>query len=278
VKFKATYARWLRTHDRSHPEYHNRKAFPWHILSRVDFDPSDIGTKVEVCNKDQMYLGSVSLDVYQYREDDQRHQFDVTTSDARSGHILQFRLVFLGSGKLITIHSLGKDQDAKVVRQFLAGNYSLFDSRPSRKLAKAILLEAVTRFQKRSGEFDKFGRYVPYSGTEIAASFQLKAQEVGRTLKMRSTYTVDLSSGRKLWLIFSLFEYEAHAVTYKYAHQCDKLVSIFLSESQTIPYPCPFENSNISSVYEYFDWSDSRDLEARLRVLEGRVLCYQKYP
>lgn len=275
--FKATYTRWLNTHERSHQDYHKRKSFPWHIISKLDFSPSLIQAETSVFNKDGTYLGIVYLDEYQHRSQDLRHQFDVTVKDSKTALTSRFRIVFSDEGVLITIHHLGKDHVTQMVKDFFSGNYESYANKPNKRIAKAILKEAVLHLLKNTHQTDLYAIDQPYPGTIISSNDEMIAATANRVLRQRTTYTVDLSQGRDVWMILSLFQYEAHAITYKYAPQCKKLVSLFLSDTKQIVHKNVFPNAIIISVYEYFDWSSQDNLTKHLEALASSISSFKKY-
>jgi len=277
MPFRVTYARWLNTHDRSHRGYNKRKSFPWHIISKVDFSPNPFQGNIVVYNKESVLLGYVCVDDYELRGDDQRHQFDVTVDDVRAGKIHCFRIVFSYEGVLITIHPLGQDKDARIVRRFLVGRYDSYDENPTKRLAKSIVKEAAERLLRSIGQMDRYESSKPYPGIDIDSICIEEAKQVNRKLKQRMTYTVDLSQERDIWIVFTLFRYEAHSVTYKYAHQCSELVSVYLSDTKKVQYPNVFSNAKVVSIYEYFDWSAQPNIRMHLEELQNRILLFSKY-
>jgi len=275
--FNVTYARWLKTHDRSHRAYNMRKSFPWHIISRLEFNPAALQANSIVHNKEGVLLGSVILDRYEYRTEKLRHQFDVTINDLRAEKTFEFRIVFSDDGVLITIHPLGKDTAVQTVKDFLAGRYSSYDERPDKKLAHAIFKEAVFRLLRNAGEISKYKINQPYPGVAITYLFQEAAAAVNRELHQRMTYTLDLSQERELWICLRLFQYEAHAATFKYASQCGKYLSLYLLESRTVPNPNVFANAEVISIYDHFDFSTEPHIRRHLGELEKRVEMFRKY-
>lgn len=275
--FKVTYTRWLKTHDRSHRDYNMRKSFPWHIISRLDFSPAALQASTTVHNNEGVRLGSVVLDRYEHRTQDLRHQFDVTINDVRAGKTIEFRIIFTNDGILITIHPLGKDTAVRAVKDFLAGRYSSYDQRPDKKLAHAIFKEAVLRLLRNAGAISEYKIDQPYPGVAISDLFQEAAASVNRELHQRMTYTIDLSQERKLWKCLLLFQYEAHAATYRYASQCGKYLSLYLMKTRAVPDPNIFANAEVVSIYEHFDFSAEPDIRRHLGELEKRVEIFRKY-
>jgi len=275
--FKVTYARWLNTHDRSHRDYNMRKSFPWHIISRLDFSPSALQANTIVHNKDGVPLGSVVLDRYEHRAQDLRHQFDVTINDVRARKTFEFRIVFSDEGVLVTIHSLGKDKAVQTVKDFLVGRYSSYDEHPNKKLAHAIFKEAVLRLLRNTGAISEYKVDQPYPGVAITDLCHEVAAAVNRKLHQRMTYTIDLSRERKLWKCLMLFQYEAHAASYKYAPQCGKYLSLYLLKTRTVPDRNIFANAEVASIYDHFDFSTEPGIRRHLGELEKRVEIFRKY-
>ena len=277
MPFKVTYARWLKTHDRSHRGYNMRKSFPWHIISPVDFNPAVLQAETPIYNKQGLLMGHVFLDAYSHRVEDLRHQFDVTLSDMRVGRSYSFRIVFSDDGVLITLHPLGKDRKGQTVKDFLAGHYESYDENPNKRYAHAILKEVVLRLLKSTGQIDKYSIDQHYPGIAITPLFRKAATAANRELRQRMTYTIDLSQQRDVWICLVLFLYEAHAVTFKYAPQCGKFLSLYLVETRTVLHRNVFANAEVMSIYDYFDLSTQWHIRTHLGELAKRVVGFQKF-
>jgi hypothetical protein len=85
----------------------------------------------------------------------------------------------------------------------------------------------------------------------IESSFHRVAASCGREVRTRTNwYVPDFTLSSGTWLEAAIREAEAHKKTFLYAHQCSRLVVVYLIGSPRVVYRNPFPNTQVMSVYE----------------------------
>lgn len=258
--FKATYSSWLQTHDKSHKEYQRRKRYPWHIIGNIEFSDELIGVTQEIYNKTEVLLGEAVIQDIKKRPEEDRIQFDFQIRT--NTYTDDYSVVFLSSGLLITIFDLGKDLEKDSIKKYLKGDsFELH----SKKIARLILLEFVWRKLKGLKIYDKQRSFDRITIDNAFSKFQ-----------PNTSFIVDISNERALWIFVSLFEYEANPIEMRYYHQCNSIISLFLVHTNYIP-DRSMNKENIFSIIEYFSDSLSKTEIELLDRLQNDVSKFAKF-
>jgi len=87
----------------------------------------------------------------------------------------------------------------------------------------------------------------------ISSDFYEAAFLAGRPLRTRRKYYLpDFTLTDNIWLEATLWESEAHKKTFLYAHQCDRLIVLYLCSSGAVRFRSSFKNTIVISVYDHF--------------------------
>ena len=93
-------------------------------------------------------------------------------------------------------------------------------------------------------------RHLPKS---ISSHFYEAAFLAGRPLRVRQRYYLpDFALPDNIWIETTLWESEAHKKTFLYAHQCDRLIVLYLCSSVAVRFRSSFKNTIVISVYDHF--------------------------
>src|SRR5690606_339964 len=147
------------------------------------------------------------------------------------------------------------------IKKYLKGdNFELH----SKKIARLILLEFVWRKLKGLKIYDKQRSFDRITIDNAFSKFQ-----------PNTSFIVDISNERALWIFVSLFEYEANPIEMRYYHQCNSIISLFLVHTNYIP-DRSMNKENIFSIIEYFSDSLSKTEIELLDRLQNDVSKFAK--
>jgi hypothetical protein len=140
----ATYTRWLQTHSNEHVEYEDRKHYPWHVLSRFNFNPASqpFGTTA-ILNQWGRSVGSIDVIYHWHKKYEGRHQYDIALEDLINGTRWRFRIVFSDKGLLITIYELDRDFSSAPEMLYIQNGPEVLNENPSTKLLKKCFHQIV---------------------------------------------------------------------------------------------------------------------------------------
>ena len=98
-----------------------------------------------------------------------------------------------------------------------------------------------------------FESEVSFKPKKIPIKFTETAEKYGENLKTRKrVYIIDFLVYDDIWLEATLNEQAAHKKTFKYAHQCKKLIVLFIDNNPVIYKKNLFSNAVVTPVDEYF--------------------------
>jgi hypothetical protein len=116
-----------------------------------------------------------------------------------------------------------------------------------------------------------FESEISFKPKVIPIKFTENAENYGENLKIRKkSYIIDFLIHDDIWLEATLNEQETHKKTFKYAHQCKKLIVLFLDKTPIIHKKNIFSNAVVIPVDEYFS-------ETSLSIYKTHIHHLRKY-
>jgi len=206
-KWFATYTKWLKVHDFSHKEYEVRKKYPWHIISKIDFNPNnkllENSLTIKAKDNEKKELGKVNLIDYLFRPADQRHQYDFSIDDYSNNTHWQFRIVFSDEGTLITIHKRGVDIYKSIGVTYIQRGEAVLGDNPSRQILNSCAREI---FNIAMGHLEDMGFIYGKRHDVVWPSLQRE------NIDKQKRLFVDFSDMDKNWVIFAYTEAKANSL------------------------------------------------------------------
>ena len=246
-KFRITYSKWLQTHSREHEEYQRRKRYNWGIISKIDFSPNNLKRNQEIRTKDTgKLLGHVIIKDCKLNGD--RYVFKIDIIDEKNIKGSDFIAVFSLSGLPITFYRIN-DPVLQLKQDILEGNISKVIPMISQKEAKDILVEFV--FDLLNRENRKFDMYKVFDKIQADHKINQILKQNGHVSKLKQKYRPEFSNERNHWLLVNVKSDKALSEAIKHQTQCDKITSIYLTDTLTNGIKIP-DNCDIVSVFDFF--------------------------
>ena len=138
-----------------------------------------------------------------------------------------------------------------LIDAFLNGQYQFCIDHGRYGLRGRIFAYLVELMLIKEGTY--FESEVSFKPKPIPSKFIEIAKNHRKNLKIRKKlYVIDFLIDNDIWLEVTLNQREAHKKTFKYAHQCKKLIVLYLDKSPIIYEKNVFSNARVMLVDQYF--------------------------
>lgn len=227
--YKATYARWLNTHSREHKSYLRRKRYPWDILSKIDFNPTNL-RQTQIINVRNFEI-TININNFKVDKINQRYKYDFSFKDNHNEDFI-FKSIFSYDGKLITIFRINDPKEDLY--------HNLFDIRKPVSLPLEIIevedlvIEVIIDALENSNiEYDFFQAYEPI---DITVEHQTLLKNLSGKKFLKRNYIIPLSIKRELWINIFLTKKRAIQYGLRESFQCEKYYGLyFIDDSYDQP-------------------------------------------
>ncbi|MER1958895.1 MAG: hypothetical protein ABS942_16045 [Solibacillus sp.] len=257
--FKATFARWLSSHERIHKEYYSRKHYPWGILSKIDFTPNPLVYE-------QLFVTSnhespITFTGFENDENEGRYIYELNF--VREHEHLKFRTVFSYEGELITIFRL-QDPIQKIYRSLWSNKFGgkvTMDIKKGESMLRQLIVDQV----QLGEEWNIVSGYETLDITEQLRDELLKLK--AKKLK-KGHIVVPFSQERNLWINIFLTKSRAMRFGLAESTQCQEYHALYLIDDHPSFQKSDLLEIKYVDVKRYFHRQLSlKDLQA-LRNLE----------
>jgi len=270
-KWFATYAKWLKVHDFSHKEYEARKKYPWHIISKINFDPNinffESFSVIYPKDNENKALGKIELIDYLFRQVDQRHQYDFSIDDYSNNVHWQFRIVFSDEGTLITIHKRGVDVYKSIGVTYIQRGEVVLGENPSRKILDSCGREIFNIAMGHLEDSDfKYGKRYDVVWPSLQSENVVKHKKL----------FVDFSDMDKNWFIFAYTESKANTLALRLDGLEKNITIIYLLKTND---PKKYYGNKIQ-LFKLADYQNavmSIKVKSRLRDLEKLSYLFYRW-
>jgi CspA family cold shock protein len=162
----------------------------------------------------------------------------------------------------------------RLIHEFFEKNYEFCIKNNRSGLKGRIFSELI----KKMFVFDKFSfeREVEFEPKLINKRYQQLAATKGRKCnRNKNKYIIDFLIDNRKWIEVTLNEDTAHKKTFKYAHQCDELIVIFLEPSDHIYYFNPFPNAKVIILEKFFSNKTIKHFEDYIKKLRNLSMQFR---
>ena len=262
-----TYSKWFATHGNEHKEYEDRKGYPWHILSKYNFDPGENGNQSKravVKNKEDKELGAITVIHLFFRKKDSRYQYDISLEDFCNNVHSQYRLVFSENGTLITVHKRGKEVYSSLASAFIQRGKSVIESDelPSKRVLRACFAEIINISLSHLVE-EGYGNNV-----HIRVPWK-RGERIGEKRLL-----LNFSKTNNHWVTSCLYANQANLLATRLDAVKERVTVLYGIETKYFNEPYTGTKNEVINLSEYSEVIMSEKL--RERLLDLQEFCYTK--
>ena len=153
-----------------------------------------------------------------------------------------------------------------IIDDFFSGRYRVIERNPRNGLRGRLFQELVKKLLVYDGF--TFQHEVTFDPKPIDSDFKKKAISIDESINVNQKgYTIDFVLGNGTWIEVTLNIHTAHEKPLKYAHQCEKLVVLYIDKTTKRRVGNVFNNVKIISVFKFFSKKAIRNYRREISKL-----------